>query len=451
MRVKAERSDFNRSLIKLVIPIALQNLISATVSSADIVMLGKISQQAMSAVSLAGQITFVLMLFYFGLSTGAGILTAQYWGKRDEITIKRVLSIACMFSVCVSLLFFAVSVAIPDYLMRVFTDDTELIHYGAMYIRTVSFSFFAVSLSQMYLATIKAMEKARFSATVSSASLLLNIAGNAVSIFVLFPNAPDKAIQGVAVSTITARCIELICCALHSKKNIRFELPRRDGAQKQLTSDYLRYTTPVLANYVIWGGALAATAAIIGHVSSDMVAANSVASVVKNLATVLCGGIAGGGSVLIGKYLGNGETKMAKTAGEKLFLYALLFGALAGGTILLFKPLIFRMVSLTANASDYLDSMLYICAVYCIGKALNSTVIGGIFPAGGDAKFGFWCDTIVMWGIILPLGFLCAFVWRVEPFILYIVICLDEFVKLPVAIYRFRQYRWLKNITRDFT
>jgi len=448
-----ENCDFNRSLITLVIPIALQNLISAAVSAADIVMLGIVSQSVMSAVSLAGQITFVLTLFHFGLSTGAGILTAQYWGKNELGVIRRVLSIACMFSVFVSLLFFFASVCFPNALMRIFTNDAELIAYGMKYQRAVSFSYLAMSLSQMYLSVARSMEKAHFSAAASSVCLLLNIALNAVCIFVLFPGQPDKAVVGVAAATVTARCVELICCVIHSTKlgNIRFSLPKRDNTQKQLLHDYLRYTIPVQANYIVWGCAMAAAAAIIGHVSSDMVAANSIAGVVKNLAVVLCGGIAGGGSILVGKFLGSGDIQAAKKAGIRLYVYALLFGVLAGGSILLFKPLIFRVVSLNDTAQNYLNGMLYVCAYYCVGKSLNSTVIGGIFPAGGDSKFGFWCDAIAMWGVILPLGFVCAFVWRVEPMILYIVICLDEFIKLPAAVFRFRQYLWLNNVTRDFT
>lgn len=445
--------SFNRALLTLVTPIALQNLISAAVSSADIVMLGMINQSAMSAVSLAGQITFVLTLFYMGLSTGAGILTAQYWGKNDTGAIRRVLSIACMFSVFISILFFISSICFPDTLMRIFTNDSGLIAYGAKYQRAVSFSYLAMSLSQMYLCVAKSMEKARFSAIVSSACLILNIGLNALSIFVLFPGMPEKAITGVAAATVSARFVELACCIIHSLKqgNIRFRLPQRDNAQKQLLRDYLRYTTPVQANYIVWGCAMAATTAIIGHVSSDMVAANSIATVVKNLAVVLCGGIAGGGSILVGKYLGNGDMQNAKKAGNRLYFYALLFGVLAGATILLIKPLVFNMVNLNDTAQDYLNGMLYICAYYCAGKSLNSTSIGGIFCAGGDSKFGFWCDTIVMWGIIIPLGYLCAFVWHVPPVTLYIVLCLDEFIKLPVATIRFRKYRWLNNITRDLS
>jgi Na+-driven multidrug efflux pump len=130
--------------------------------------------------------------------------------------------------------------------------------------------------------------------------------------------------------------------------------------------------------------------------------------------------------------------------------YALVFGTLAGVTILLIKPVIFNIVDLNGTAQSYLNGMLYICAYYCIGKSLNSTIIGGIFPAGGDPKFGLWCDFLVMWFIILPLGYMSAFVWNVHPIILYAVISLDEIIKLPLAAIRYRQYRWLNNITRDF-
>ncbi|PPQ47128.1 MATE family efflux transporter [Paenibacillus peoriae] len=436
----------------LVIPIALQNLISATVISVDVVMLGMISQSAMSAVSLAGQITFALTLFYMGMSTGAGILTAQYWGKKDIQTIQRILSIACMFSFCVSIMFFFSSFILPETLMRLFTNDTELIQYGSRFLQMNSFSYLVMGISQMYLSVIRSMENAKLSAWISSLCLILNILFNAICIFVLFPSRPELAISAVALATVSARIIELACCIIHSvtKGSIHFRLPVRDGVQRNLLKDFFKYTLPVQGNYIVWGGALTATAAIIGHVNSDMVAANSIASVVKNLAIVLCGGIATGGSVLVGKYLGQGEIEKAKHAGNKMCFYALIFGVIAGCTILFIKPLVYSIVNLNPTAQSYLDGMLYISVYYCIAKSINSTTIAGIFTAGGDSKFGFWCDTVVMWVIILPLGYLCAFVWQVPPIFLYIVISLDEIIKLPVAFIRYRQFKWLKNITRNF-
>ncbi|MEK5508369.1 MATE family efflux transporter [Paenibacillus sp. FSL P4-0113] len=452
IQLKGSNRDFNRELMTLVIPIALQNLISATVISVDVVMLGMISQSAMSAVSLAGQITFTLTLFYMGMSAGASILTAQYWGKKDTSTIQRILSIACMFSFCVSILFFLSSFFLPGTLMRLFTNDAELIRFGSRFLQMNSFSYLVMGISQMYLSVIRSMENAKLSAWISSLCLILNILFNAFCIFVLFPSRPELAISAVALATVLARIIELACCMIHSvtKGSIRFRLPVRDGIQRNLLKDFLKYTLPIQGNYIVWGGALTATAAIIGHVNSDMVAANSIASVVKNLAVVLCGGIATGGSVLVGKYLGQGDIEKAKHAGNKMCFYALIFGVIAGCTILFIKPLVYSIVNLNPTAQSYLDGMLYISAYYCIAKSINSTTIAGIFTAGGDSKFGFWCDTVVMWLIILPLSYLCAFVWQVSPIFLYIVICLDEVIKLPIAFIRYRQFKWLNNITRNF-
>lgn len=450
-----KNSNFNRELITLVIPITLQNLISATVISADVVMIGMISQSAMSAVSLAGQVTFMLTLFYMGLSTGAGILTAQYWGRKDLQTIQRILGIACSLSFGVSVIFFCFSVASPELLMEIFTKDEELIQYGASFLQWVSFSYLVMGVSQMYLSVIRSMEKARLSASISSLCLLVNILLNALCIFVLFPGKPEQAIAAVALSTVCSRFIELGCCIVHSRLKgggVAFDFRRtvRDNSFRDLIRDFVKYTMPVQGNYIVWGGALIVTTAFIGHVSVDLVAANSVTSVVRNLAVVLCGGIASGGSVLVGKYLGQGQIEKAKQAGKWMNLYALIFGIIAGITILVMKPLVFSLVHLNAAAQDYLTTMLSICAFYCIAKSINSTTIAGIFTAGGDSKFGFWCDTVVMWGVVLPLGYLCAFVWRVPPIILYGVISMDELIKLPFAFARYRQYKWLNNITRDY-
>lgn len=452
---KKSNSEFNRtlnrSLFSLVLPIAFQNLISAAAIAVDVIMLGVINQSVMSAVSLAGQVTFVLSLFYMGISTGAGILTAQYWGRNDVNVIQRVFSITSIFSLSISIIFFVFSFCFPEVLMRLLTNDTELIYYGKIFLRTVSFSYIAMGLSQVYFSVIKSMENARFSAWISSICLFLNIGLNALCVYVFFPGMPEKAITGVAAATVCAKFVELGCCIIHSIRysQVKFHLPLKDKINRQLRKDFLKYTIPIQANYFVWGGGLTVATSIIGHVSADMVAANSIATVVRNLAVVFCAGISSGGAVLIGKYLGSNDTVMAIKASKRINLYALLLGIVAGGTILVIKPLVFLIVDLNVNAQSYLDGMLYVCAYYCIGKSINSTIIGGFFPAGGDAKFGLWCDIVVMWIIVLPLGYLSAFVWNLHPILLYAVLNLDEILKLPLAVYRYSQYRWVKNITRD--
>lgn len=218
-----------------------------------------------------------------------------------------------------------------------------------------------------------------------------------------------------------------------------------------LFKDFLKYTSPVLGNFIIWGGALTGATIIIGHFNADMVAANSIANVVRNFAVVFCAGIASGGAILVGKYLGRNQLELAKKIGARVCMYSLIFGILAGLSILLAKPFIFSVMSLTEEAKVLLNGMLFVCAYYCVGKSLNGAIIGGIFAAGGDPKFGFWCDLIVMWVIILPLSYLSAFVWQVAPLLLYVIINLDEIIKLPIAAIRYRQYAWLNNVTRETT
>ena len=438
METTFDRSSFMKILWKLMLPIVLQNLLSAVVSTADVLMLTHVSQTALSASSLAGQVTFVLTLFYFGLSTGASVLTAQYWGKGDAETISRVQGLALRYSCVISFLFFLAALLMPDRLMCIFAQDDQLIAYGAGYLRFVSVSYLMMGISQMLLAVMKSMEQTRTSAQISAACLLSNIAMNAVSIYVLFPDDPYEALCGVALSTSLARIIEVELCRIALKKGKGSRVEFRDvlHTDSRLRRDFAKCTLPVQGNYLIWGCAVAAIAVILGHISADVVAANSLASTLRNLVIVGCGGFGTAGSILIGKLLGQSDFDSAGWV-----------GAVSGFILLLLYFPCHVLVPLEENAAALLKGMLGINAAYCIGKSFNSSLVGGVFCAGGDTRFGLICDAVSMWCVILPLGYLSAFVWHWPPIAVYAVLCMDEFVKLPFVALRFRQYKWLKNLT----
>ena len=443
---------FAKRMLTLALPIVAQNLITALVNMADVVLLSSVGQSAISAVSLAGQITFIVMLFTFSVGTGVGLLTAQYWGKKDHMAIESIVGIGVGLLFLVSVVFFAVSVTMPVLLMSLLTNDVELISLGAQYLRIMSVTYLLMSVSQIYISAVRSMEYTRLTAVISSVSLFLNVALNAVVVFALFPGDIVSAVRGVAVATVLSRSVELVIClflssrgkliGLYIKNIIRFDKP--------LFKDFIKYTTPAQLNYLVWGGGLTATVAIMGHIDSDMVAANSVVSVVRNLVMVLCTGISQGGSIIVGKSLGAGNLAKAKVDGFGIVMSALIFGVLSGLIILVVRPLT-DLFNLTNSAKHILNGMLLISAVYCIGKSLNSTVIGGLFCAGGDAKFGLVCDAITMWCVVIPLGLLAGFYLKVPPLTLYAVLCMDEIVKLPFMVMRYRKYKWLKNITRENT
>lgn len=441
---------FYRSLFRLVLPIAVQNLVSTAVNSADVVMVGYVGQNALSSVSLANQVQFILSLVYSGIASGATMLSAQYWGKQDTKAIEKIMGIALRFSIGVSFLFAVLACFFPGYVMLIFTNDQELIAGGITYLRILGVSYLMMSISQVYLCIMRSIERVIFSMITFGTPLILNIGLNAVLIFGLF-GAPKMGIAGAATATVIARGVELTICMVDAVRfrTVRLRFSAIFEKNKVLFRDFLKYSLPAFGNEVSWGVAFSMYSVIMGHLGSDMVAANSVVVVARNLGSVLCFGIANGGAIYLGKQIGDGRMEATKKDASRLCRVTFVSGLVGGALILLVKPLMMQMVDLTPTAAGYLTTMLFINVYYIMGQAMNTTVICGIFRSGGDSRFGFICDVIDMWCFSVPLGFISAFVLKLPPMWVYFIICLDEFVKMPFIYKHYKSYRWLKNITRD--
>ena len=206
---------------------------------------------------------------------------------------------------------------------------------------------------------------------------------------------------------------------------------------------------PALGNDVLWGVAFSLYAAIIGHLDSDAVAANSLVVVVRNFGTVLCFGLASAGGILLGQKIGENKLQEAASDAKKLVKLTIVSGVLGGLLILAITPFMLRYASLSETAMHYLKYMLLINTYYVMGAAVNTTLIAGVFRAGGDSRFGFLCDAVDMWVYAIPLGCLAAFVLKLPVLWVYFLLCTDEFVKWPWVIKHYRSGKWLKNITRE--
>lgn len=446
-----ENKELWGKFIKIVLPIAVQNLLTSLVSASDALMLGGLNQSSLSAVSLATQITFVINLFYMALTIGTTILSAQYWGKGELRQVERILCIALRYSLLISVLFWAASLWYPQILMRIFTDDAELIALGSPYLRIVSWSYLCMGITQIYLCTMKNTDRTLKSTVYSTIALLLNFVLNAVLIFGLF-GLPRLEIAGAAIATVIARCVELILVLYENNRSgvVGFRLKELLQGCKVLHRDFIRYTTPVMANSLAWGCGFTMFSVIMGHLGNDAVAANAIANIVKNVIACICLGIGSGSGIIIGNVLGNSQLEHAKKLGDQLFKLAVIAGAVSGAIILTLSPFIVSLsATLSGTAKGYLQGMLIVCSYYMIGKSINSTVISGIFCAGGDTRFGFICDIITMWLIIVPLGALAAFILKLPVLWVYVLLNMDELIKLPAVYRHYKKYRWIKNITRE--
>ena len=195
-------------LLHLAAPIALQNLMLASVAAADALMLGRVTQNSMSAVSLATQIQFVQNMVLMAIVSTIVILGAQYWGKKDTDTVNDIFCIGLRLSVAASFIFFIGCIFFPRYLMMIFTNEEALIVIGIRYLKIAGWSYLLTGISQCYLAIMKVSEHAGQTALVSSGAVIINIVLNAVFIFGLF-GVPVMEAQGAALATLISRVIEL--------------------------------------------------------------------------------------------------------------------------------------------------------------------------------------------------------------------------------------------------
>lgn len=449
MKIKFD-SIFIHKLIRLVLPIALQNLMLALVAAADALMLGNVSQDMMAAVSLASQIQFIQNLILSSIVTSTTILGAQYWGKGDFQTVNKIFCMSFRLCSLTSIIFFVLCEFFPHPLMLIFTNEEHLIKIGIDYLKITAISYLLTGFSQSYLGIFKVGDKAKTTAFISSGVVILNIFLNAVLIFGLF-GFKEMNVEGAALATLISRIIEIIVCIIFSYKKgyIHPSIKNLFSYNKILIFDFSKCLLPILFACLFWGIGFASYTAFMGHLGIDAAAANSVASVVRDLVCCLCNGIAAGGGIIVGNELGAGNLEKGKLYGDYLVKIAFLIGILCTIVMLALTPIVIHFVKMEENAIRLLIGMMCIMSFYMIGRTVNTILINGIFDSGGDTMFDLYSLAICMWGLAVPLAALGTFVFNWNPLLVYACTCLDEVGKIPWVLFHYKKYKWVKDLTRN--
>jgi len=444
------RNDvFWKKLTPLAFPMAFQQLMQSLVGASDALMLGFVDQSSLSAVSLATQIAFVVSLFIFGLTGGGSILAAQYWGKGSRDDVEQVFAVMLRPTALVGGLFTAAALFVPQLLMRIFTPDPELIRLGSGYLRVVSLSYFLMCVSQCYLCIMRNSGQAILASMISSACVVINIVLNAIFIFGLL-GMPAMGIKGAALATTITQLIGFVWAYLDSMKPDRLKLRKRYlFVRCPLSRDYWDQTWVLTGNNLVWGVGITMGSVILGRLGTDAVAANSIASVMKNLIACFCMGLASGGAILVGNELGAGRLDVGRQYGEKVVRMSLTSGVASGLLFIALTPLILKLAKLSPESAQYLRWMIVVCAWNMVGMSHNSATISGIFASGGDTKFGFICDIITLWVIVVPVSLIAAFWLKLPVLVIYVLINMDEWVKFPAVRVHFRKYKWVRDLTQN--
>ncbi|WNV58934.1 MATE family efflux transporter [Oscillospiraceae bacterium NTUH-002-81] len=446
----AERNAFYKKAASLILPMALQNLINVGVTATDIILLGKVGETVLSGASLAGQIQFIMTLIFFGVTSGASVLIAQYWGKKDVDAIEKVMGIALKIAVVTGALFTAAALFFSGYLMRIYTAEPAVIAEGVKYLRIVGISYLFNAVSMVYLNLIRSVERVIISTVVYALSLALNFIIDVILIFGYLGFAP-MGVKGAAIGTLIARILEFVIMVIYAvwmNDTVKIRLRYCLHMDPVLLGDFFKYALPVTFNEMAWGVAFSMNAAIIGHLGSAAVAANSVAQVVRQLAMVISFGVSSAAAIMVGKAIGEADSASAVLYAEKLRTVSVVCGVVGAGLVLLLRPFVISQMTLSALAADYLYHMIGVMAVYLMLQSHNTLVIVGVLRGGGDTRYGLLVDALSMWCYSIPLGFIGAFVLKLDTKIVYMMLMSDELLKLPFCIARFRSRKWVRDVTR---
>ncbi len=441
-----DNKSFFKSVLALVIPMALQNLVNVGISSTDVIMLGSVGEKVLAAASLGSQVQFVMSLILFGITSGASVLVAQYWGKGDVRTIEKILGIALKFALGIGAVFTIVTLIFPGAIMSILTNDEEVIAEGIKYLQIVGISYIIMSVNIVYLNIMRSVERVKISTIVYLTGLIVNVIINAVLIF----GKPQMGIRGAAIGTVTAIALELLIVIFYDRKIndvFRFKFNFFKTDDKALRKDFIKYSGPVIINELMWGLGCSVVTAILGHMGSAATAANSTAQVVRQLAMVVSFGIASATAIMLGKTIGEGNVQKAKEYGKKFVKMSIISGFVGSAVVMIARPIVMAVMDLSDIATEYLSLMMIVMAYYVIAQTFNTTMIVGVFRAGGDTKIGLVIDVSCMWGISILIGFIAAFVFELPVMLVYVILLSDEIFKIPISAWRYKTYIWLKNVT----
>ena len=435
----------------LCLPLVLQNVITLGVNLADNIMLGSYAEVSLSGAAAVNQVQFVYQQLLMAFGDGIVIICSQYWGRGQTGPMKKIMAAGFHFALILSLLLFTAVSLRPYGVLHLFTTDEAIASEGVRYLNIIRFSYLFFALTQMCLASLRSIGTVQIALYLSVQTLIVNCCINYVLIFGKF-GAPRMGIAGAAVGTLTARILETVIAVWFLfKKEKRLQMIPRDllVTDRLLRADYLKITAPIMAVSGLWGLNTAMQTVILGHMTSQAIAANSAASNLFLLVKSMPVGASAAAGIVIGRTIGEGDLKKVKEYAvilQKLFLTIGIFCALL---LFVIRAPVLSLYDLSEGTRKMADSFLIILSVVTVGMAYQMPTNNGIVRGGGNAAFVVKMDLISIWCIVIPLSLLAAFVLKASPQVVVCCLNADQIFKCVPAFLESNYGSWIRKLTRD--
>lgn len=441
--------DFYKQFFKICIVLVLQNVLTLSVNLADNVMLGNYSEAALSGATAVNQIQFVYQQLIMGVGDALVIFGSQYWGKGQTKEVKKIASIAMATGLVIIAVFFTAATAAPEFLLHLFTNDVLIVTEGVQYIALIRFTYITLGIVLILLATLRTVEIVKIAFALSASTLIINCSINWVLIAGRY-GFPELGIVGAGIGTLTARVVELIIIVVfiaRKDKVLKLKVSDFFKFDKVFAKAYLKLLGPVLFAAALWGVNTAMQTAILGHMSSNAIAANSVASNLFLLVKTGAIGAASTTTIMIGKAIGEGRTDELQDYAKTFQIMFVIIGVI--GSILLFALIqpVLSLYNLSEETRYLAEMFLLILSVVTFFVAYQMPTNIGIIRGAGDTKYMMYLDIISVCCLVLPLSFFMAFVVEASPIVVVMCLNVDQVFKGIPGFIKVNYGKWIHQLT----
>ena len=441
---------FLTKLFQLAAPIALQNLFTGSLNLVGSIMVGQLGDASIAAVGLAGQVFFLLSLVLFGIGSGSAMFTAQLWGNKDIVSLRKVLGMCLIMGMGVAVIFFLSSEFFPSSIMGIFTVDSKVIALGSGYLRIYAWAFLFFSVTSGYAAVLRSIGEVKLPMLIMVSSLALNIGLNYLLIFGAF-GFPKLGILGVAISTVIVRvmeCLAMVLITYWKKYPVAARIIEYLGFDLHFFQRIIKLVFPVIMNEVLWSLGITAYTIVYARIGTPSIAAMNIVANVDNLALVPFFGLSSAIAIISGHKIGSGNKAEAyQDAGRTMGITAV-FAILVSGVILLIKGPIISLYKITPDVSLYADRALIIMAIWLIVRSQNMVLIVGTLRSGGDTRYSLFLDGMIIWILGVPMAILGGFILHLPVYWVYLMVMSEELTKFILGLQRYFSHKWIHDLAQ---
>jgi len=442
---------YYKALLYIALPITLQSVIQSSLSIIDQMMVGQLGEKAIAAVGFASRPTFILLYLLMGLGSGASVYCSQFWGKKDQNGIARIMGIGFLIGISIVTVFSLFSLVWPEFIISIFTTDSNVIKLGSSYLFVSASGFVPMLMVIIYSSVLRSTEHALIPMISGFISVIVNTFLNYILIFGNF-GFSEMGVSGAALATTIARLVEfliLISIIYYKKFPGAYNLLQMFNISKDLLTKLCRITLPLMLSEMLWALGDSVFIVIYGRMGTKETAAMTISFPLQGLTIGIFSGLSVAAAVMLGKKIGENKNETVVLYAKRFIFLSAVLSFIVGLLVIVFSKLYISSFNVSEEVSIYSQKIIMLFGLIMWIKVLNMVVSGGILRSGGDTKFVLVLDTISTWCIGVPLGFLAAFVFDLPLFWVYLLISFEECVRLSVALKRTRSKKWVNNLVEE--